>query len=95
MRRIVIETAKPTREPAVIERLFREKLDALADPLDPGFGYDLIRLSASRVEHHATERVLQPMRVDLLSRLRPRQHAAGAVRARVQRARLAQTLDEI
>ena len=50
MRRIVIETAKPTREPAVIERLFHEKLDALADPLDPGFGYDLIRLSARRVE---------------------------------------------
>ena len=55
MRRIVIETAKPTREPAVIERLFREKLDALADPLEPGFGYDLIRLSASRVERAGPE----------------------------------------
>ena len=40
----------PTREPEIIERLFREKLDTLADPLDPGFGFDLIRLSASRVE---------------------------------------------
>jgi protein ImuB len=57
MRRIVIETAKPTREPAVIERLFREKLDALADPLDPGFGYDLIRLSASRVERADPETI--------------------------------------
>ena len=37
----------PTRDPAIIERLFREKLDALADPLDPGFGFDLIRLDAS------------------------------------------------
>ena len=34
----------------MIDRLFRERLDALADPLDPGFGFDLIRLSASRVE---------------------------------------------
>src|SRR5690606_25854531 len=29
----------------LILRLFREKLDALADPLDPGFGFDLIRLA--------------------------------------------------
>jgi len=57
LRRIVIETGKPTREPAVIERLFREKLDALADPLDPGFGYDLIRLSASRVERTDPETI--------------------------------------
>lgn len=57
MRRIVIETAKSTREPAVIERLFREKLDAFADPLDPGFGYDLIRLSASRVERADPETI--------------------------------------
>jgi protein ImuB len=57
MRRIVIEMGKPTREPAVIERLFREKLDGLADPLDPGFGYDLIRLSASRVERADPETI--------------------------------------
>src|SRR5258706_1540465 len=50
VRRIAIETGAPTREPAIIERLFREKLDALVDPLDPGFGYDLIRLSANRAE---------------------------------------------
>jgi protein ImuB len=31
-------------------RLFKEKLDRLSDPLDPGFGYDLIRLCASSVE---------------------------------------------
>jgi protein ImuB len=34
----------------MIDRLFRERLDALSDPLDPGFGFDLIRLSASRTE---------------------------------------------
>lgn len=55
LRRIAIEMGVPTREPAVIERLFREKLDTLADPLDPGFGFDLIRLSASRVERATCE----------------------------------------
>ncbi len=45
--RIAIETAGPVREPAVLIRLLREKLGALADPLDPGFGYDLIRLDVT------------------------------------------------
>jgi protein ImuB len=48
VRSLAIETSQPTCDPAVIERLFRERLDALADPLDPGFGFDLIRLAASR-----------------------------------------------
>jgi len=51
MRRIAIETGKPTRDAKAIARLFREKLDALADPLDPGFGFDLIRLSATYAEN--------------------------------------------
>lgn len=55
VRRIAIEMGVPTRDPAIIERLFREKLDTLADPLDPGFGFDLIRLCATRVERAATE----------------------------------------
>ncbi|HEY2070168.1 MAG TPA: DNA polymerase Y family protein [Rhizomicrobium sp.] len=46
MRRIAVETGEPTRDPKRLLRLFREKLDTLADPLDPGFGFDLIRLSA-------------------------------------------------
>jgi protein ImuB len=48
--RIAIQTGSPTRDAKIVGRLFREKLDALADPLDPGFGFDLIRLSASRTE---------------------------------------------
>jgi len=43
--RLRVETAAPQRAPAPIMRLFAERLDALNDPLDPGFGYDLIRLS--------------------------------------------------
>jgi protein ImuB len=50
-RRIAIEMGTSTRDPAVIDRLFREKLDTLADALDPGFGFDLIRLCANRIEN--------------------------------------------
>lgn len=50
IRRIAIETGAPSRDPAILERLFREKLGALADPLDPGFGFDLIRLEALHTE---------------------------------------------
>ncbi len=55
VRRIAIELGVPTRELATIERLFREKLDSLTDPLDPGFGFDLIRLSAVHVERTTSE----------------------------------------
>ena len=55
VRRIVIEMSEPTREPTIIDRLFREKLAMLADPLDPGFGFDFIRLSAIRVERTDSE----------------------------------------
>lgn len=47
---IAVETAKPIRDAAMIARLFRERLDALTDPIDPGFGFDLIRLGALRAE---------------------------------------------
>lgn len=50
VRRVAIELGQPTRDPAIITRLFRERLAAVSDPLDPGFGFDLIRLCASRVE---------------------------------------------
>lgn len=50
VRTIAVETGQPVTKVNVVDRLFRERLDALADPLDPGFGFDLIRLSASRVE---------------------------------------------
>ncbi len=50
VRVLVVETGQPVTRGAMIDRLFRERLDALSDPLDPGFGFDLIRLSASRTE---------------------------------------------
>jgi protein ImuB len=50
VRAIVVDTGQPVTKGEVIDRLFRERLDALNDPLDPGFGFDLVRLSASRTE---------------------------------------------
>ena len=50
VRAIAVDTGQPVTRAAMIDRLFRERLDALSDPLDPGFGFDLVRLSASRTE---------------------------------------------
>jgi len=57
VRRIEVETARPLRDPAVIARLFRTRLDALTDPLDPGFGFDLVRLAAVQAERLVPESV--------------------------------------
>ncbi|MGN6411067.1 MAG: DUF6504 family protein [Nitrobacter sp.] len=50
VRVIAVETGRPVTRGETIDRLFRERLDALADPLDPGFGFDLVRLSAVRTD---------------------------------------------
>jgi protein ImuB len=50
VRRIAVETGRPAREAGSVMRLFRERLETLADPLDPGFGFDLIRLAVPLVE---------------------------------------------
>jgi protein ImuB len=48
--RIAVRTGEALRDPNVMLRLLRQRLDALADPLDPGFGFDLIRLEALLAE---------------------------------------------
>ncbi len=54
--RIAVRTGAPLRDPDVMLRLLNQRLDALADPLDPGFGFDLIRLEARIAEEtHPTE----------------------------------------
>jgi protein ImuB len=54
--RITVRTGAPLRDPDVMLRLLNQRLDALADPLDPGFGFDLIRLEACLAEEtHPTE----------------------------------------
>ena len=54
VRRLRVETLRPTRDPKILLRLFGEKLDALADPLDPGYGFDALRLAVPRAEKFAT-----------------------------------------
>jgi len=53
LRDLAVETSLPVRDPAAIERLFRERIDGLADPIDPGFGFDMIRLAVPRIERLA------------------------------------------
>ncbi len=50
VRRIAVATSRPMRDPAGIRALFRERLNRLADALDPGFGFDLARLGVLRSE---------------------------------------------
>jgi protein ImuB len=50
VRSLAIETSQPTRDPALVVRLMAERIEGLADPIDPGFGFDLIRLAVPRVE---------------------------------------------
>ncbi len=45
-----IETGQPTRDVPLLMRLFAERIDSLADPLNPGFGYDLVRLDVTLAE---------------------------------------------
>jgi protein ImuB len=50
VRRITIETAQGTRTPDVLMRLLKLRIGTLSDPLDPGFGFDAIRLGVLRTE---------------------------------------------
>jgi protein ImuB len=45
VRRLLVETAEATRDADVTLRLMKLRMDTLADPLDPGFGFDAVRLS--------------------------------------------------
>lgn len=43
--RIELLSGQPLKEASVLTRLLEMRLEALIDPLDPGFGFDMIRLS--------------------------------------------------
>ncbi|MEH6951109.1 DUF6504 family protein [Nitrobacter sp. NHB1] len=73
VRVIAVETGRPVTRGEIVDRLFRERLDALADPLDPGFGFDLVRLSAVR-----TEPVVQEQR-DLDAHVRDNDEVAALI----------------
>jgi protein ImuB len=48
--RIEAGAGQPLRDPERIQNLFVERLNVVGDECDPGFGYDVIRLSALTVE---------------------------------------------
>src|SRR5580704_14445196 len=50
VRRVVISTSRPMRDPGDIRALYVERLAGVADALDPGFGFDLARLSVVAAE---------------------------------------------
>jgi protein ImuB len=50
VRRIAAGTSRPLRDPAEIRALFVERLAALADEYDPGFGFDMARLAVAVAE---------------------------------------------
>jgi protein ImuB len=57
LRRIAVGCARPLRDAHDIRALFAERLDALADEYDPGFGFDMARLSVTVAEPAPPEQV--------------------------------------
>jgi len=55
VRWVEARSARPTRDPVMIARLFRERMTAKAEALDPGFGFDHLRLEVVRSETLPTE----------------------------------------
>jgi protein ImuB len=57
LRRIATGCSRPLRDPDAIRALFAERLAALADALDPGFGFDMARLSVLTAEPAPAEQI--------------------------------------
>jgi protein ImuB len=57
VRRIAAGTSRPVRDPHAVRALFAERLAALADELDPGFGFDLARLAVLAAEALPPEQI--------------------------------------
>jgi protein ImuB len=57
VRRLAAGTSQPLRDPTAIRALFMERLHALADALDPGFGFDMARLAVVVAEPAPPEQI--------------------------------------
>lgn len=57
VKRIAAGTSRPVRDPQAIRALFVERLAALGDEIDPGFGFDLARLSVLHAEASPEEQI--------------------------------------
>lgn len=49
-RTLSVETGRPVRDAGSVIRLIRERVEGLSDPIDPGFGFDLIRIDVPVIE---------------------------------------------
>jgi protein ImuB len=91
VQRLIVETGHACRDPEVIERLFSLRIEGLADPLDPGFGFDSIRLAVLASEPFDTAqadfdgRRAEAMALDeLVDRLSIRLGAGRVLRAEAE-----------
>ena len=57
VKRLAAGTSRPVRDPQAIRALFVERLAALGDAFDPGFGFDLARLSVLHAEPYPEEQI--------------------------------------
>jgi protein ImuB len=57
VRRIAAGMSRPSRDPESVRALFTERLAALADSLDPGFGFDMARLSVVVADPSGPEQI--------------------------------------
>jgi protein ImuB len=57
VKRLAAGTSRPVRDPQAIRALFVERLAALGDEFDPGFGFDLARLSVLAAEACPEEQI--------------------------------------
>src|SRR5262249_24110532 len=57
VRRIIVSTSRPVRDPDDVRALYIERLASLADAFDPGFGFDLARLSVLTAEACPPEQI--------------------------------------
>jgi protein ImuB len=64
VKRIAVGTSRPLRDPQAIRALFVERLAALGDEIDPGFGFDLARLSVLNAETCVDEQISLGTRED-------------------------------
>lgn len=57
VKRVTAETSQPVRDPRDIRALFAERLAALSDEIDPGFGFDLARLSVEVADSRPDQQI--------------------------------------
>lgn len=57
VKRLAVAASQPIRDPRRMRALFAERLAALADEFDPGFGFDLARLSVLVAEPRPADQI--------------------------------------